>query len=55
MLKDLRRRGIGIAKKRAEVISEELEEKLWSEGVLGDDTPEKLINTLVFVLGFSLH
>ena len=34
--------------KRADCISEDIEEKLWEENVLGDDTPAKLVDTLVF-------
>lgn len=52
VLKDLRQRGIGITAKRAEVISKEVEEKMWQEGCLGD-TPQKLIDTLLF--GFGLN
>ena len=39
--------------KRAEIISEEVEEKIWREGCLGDDTPKKLLNTLVFGFGMN--
>lgn len=52
-LKELHQSGVGTSKKRAEVITEDLEEKMWKENVLGDDTPEKLLHTLVFV--FGLH
>ena len=51
VLKDLCQRGIGNVVKRAEVISVEVEEKMWSEGILGDDTPQKLLESLVF--GFA--
>ena len=39
--------GAGLNKKQAEVITGVEEEKLWNSGKLGDDTPGKLINTLV--------
>ena len=38
-------------KRQADVISHSAEEKMWSDGVLGDDEPEKLINTLLFLNG----
>ena len=34
-------------------ISEDTEEKLWEENVLGDDTPAKLVDTLVFCFGLN--
>ena len=53
VLKDLHKMGIGTTKKKAQVISNDLEEQLWNEGALGDDSPDKLLNTLVF--SFGLH
>ena len=53
VLKELHQQGIGIYKKQAEVISPEVEERLWNEGVLGDDTPKKLLDTLVFCFGLN--
>ena len=43
--------------KRAEVISIEDENLLWDKNLLGDSTPEQLINTMVFYIGlfFSLR
>lgn len=41
VLKDLHKRGIGNAKKQANVISEELEEKLWDQNLLGDDSQKR--------------
>ena len=52
-LKELRQKGIGTTVKRAEIISEEVEEKMWREGCLGDDTPKKLLDTLVFGFGMN--
>ena len=54
VLKELHQQGIGIYKKQAEVISLEVEEHLWNEGVLGDDTSKKLLDTLVFCFGLNL-
>ena len=36
------------------MIPHEPEEHLWNENILGDDTPEKLLNTLVYSLGLNL-
>ena len=38
---------IGTKRKKAEVISVEQEERLWSSGVLGDKSPQILLNTVV--------
>ena len=54
VLKDLHKMGIGTTVKQAQVISDELEERLWREGALGDDTPQKLLDTLVFLFGLHL-
>jgi len=46
---------IGMAvKNQADVISEQMENDLWTRGFLGDDNPHKLLDTLVFVLGLNL-
>ena len=42
---------IGVVPKRAEVITYEFEEKMWNTGVLGKDTPGKLRDTVLFLLG----
>ena len=41
-------------KKQAQVISMEAEDKLWMNGTFGDDTPEKLLRTLIYLLGLHL-
>ena len=53
-LKQLHQSGVGSFKRQAEVISSDLENKLWNDHLLGDDTPQKLLDTLVFVLGLNL-
>ena len=45
---------VGLVRKQAEVITPEYEEKLWVSGVLGEDTPDKLRETVLFVLGINL-
>ena len=54
VLKQLHKQGVGTVKKRAEGISHELEDHLWKSKVLGDDTPQKLLDTLVFCFGLNL-
>ena len=39
---------IGMTKKQAEVITYEHENLLWVRGVLGEDTPDKLRETVLF-------
>ena len=53
-LKELHQLGVGNSKTQAEVISSDLESKLWNDGLLGDDTPQKLLDTLVYLLGLNL-
>jgi hypothetical protein len=50
-MKELSSRGLGIERRRAEVISEEQEDIMWSKGILGTDSPQKLLDTLVYLLG----
>ena len=42
---------IGIKKKQAKFIPHKLENKLWEEGVLGEDCPDRLRDTVLFLLG----
>ena len=46
--------GLGVVKKQATIISFEYEECMWNSGVLGEDTPDKLRSTLLFLLGINL-
>lgn len=50
-MKELSARGMGIERKRADIITEAQEEEMWSKGFLGRDTPQKLLDTLLFQLG----
>ena len=45
--------GIGNLKKQAEVISYEYEEKLWTSNILGENSPDQLHNTVLFLLGIN--
>ena len=50
-MRDLTRRGIGLNKRKAQVITQSMEEELWDHGSLGSDDPQTLLNTLLFLLG----
>lgn len=52
-MKELSGRGLGMDRKRAEVISGEQEEYMWKHNILGTDTPQKLQDTLLFLLGLN--
>jgi len=52
-MKLLAQKGIGIQKRQAKVITEEQEEKLWQLKILGTDTPQQLLDTLIYVLGLN--
>lgn len=54
VLKELHQLGIGTIKKQASIITEDLEDRMWNEGILGSDTPEKLSRTLLYCLGLNL-
>ena len=45
---------VGVLKKQAAVISYETENYLWEHGFLGEDEPDKLRNTVLFLLGVNV-
>ena len=45
---------VGLVKKQAQMITIEHENYLWETGVLGEDTPDKLRSTVLFLLGINL-
>ena len=45
---------VGVVKKQAQVISYTTENYLWEQGYLGEDSPEKLRNTVLFLLGINV-
>ena len=50
-MKRLQAKGVGSKRKQAEPLSEQEEEILWEKGVLGDATPQTLLDTMVFMNG----
>ena len=53
VMKERTAANVGVSKKQANVITIEMENKLWNLGVLGEDTPEKLRNTVLFLIGMN--
>lgn len=53
-MKSLQKEGLGFNPKKADVVSTAAEEQLWVTGALGKDTPEKLLRSLVYLLGVNL-
>lgn len=53
-MKFLAREGNVKPKRRADIISRDMEDQLWSTGLLGSDSPKKLLETLIYLLGLHL-
>ena len=47
-MKRLQSNGLGSTRRKAEVITPEEEDKLWKKGLLGDSTPQTILDTMVF-------
>ena len=54
VMKERAKANIGVVKKQAGYISLEIEKSLWEKNVLGEDTPDKLRDTVLFLLGINL-
>ena len=50
-MKRLQSKGLGSKRKQAEPFIVEEENTLWEHGVLGDSTPESLLNTIIHMNG----
>ena len=50
-MKRLQQLGVGATKKQAEILTELEEEILWERGLLGDHSPQTLLDTIVFYMG----
>ena len=54
VMKERTAQNIGVVKKQANVVTTDIENRLWNENYLGEDTPEKLRNTVLFLLGMNV-
>ena len=50
-MKRLQRSGLGSKKKKAEPITPEEEEIMWKKGILGESTPQALVDTMLYMNG----
>ena len=53
VMRERTEQNIGVVKRQAGLITFEHENSLWLKGVLGEDTPDKLCNTVLFLLGIN--
>ena len=44
---------IGVKKRQAQVITYDFERKMWESGILGEDTPDCLRDTILFLVGIN--
>ena len=54
-MKKLQQEGVEAKKRQAEVLTEANEELMWNKGLLGDATPQSLLDTVIFYNGLFLH
>ena len=54
IMKERARDNVGMIRRQAEFISIDYENELWHSGVLGEDSPDKLKDTIMFLLGINL-
>ena len=54
VMKESATNNIGMVKKQAQFISLDIENDMWEKGVLGESTPDKLRETVLFLLGINL-
>ena len=54
VMQERTRMNLGIVKKQAMVISYDTEQELWEHGILGEDTPDRLRNTVLFLIGINV-
>ena len=50
-MKRLRSTGLGVKRRQAEPITVEEENQLWEKGLLGDSTPQVLLDTMLYLCG----
>ena len=54
VMKQRAEQNIGTVTRQAQLISYEHESKLWDDGILGEETPDQLRDTVLFLLGINL-
>lgn len=54
LYRELHRSGIGTTRKRAEVVSADEENQLWTSGVLSCDTPKRLLSAVFITMASTL-
>ena len=54
VMKERSEMGVGTVKKQAEYITYEYEEELWKRNILGEDSPDKLRDTVFFLIGINV-
>ena len=54
VMKEHAANNIGMVKRQAQVISYSFENKLWKDRILGEETPNQLRNTVLFLLGINV-
>ncbi|VDI26941.1 Hypothetical predicted protein [Mytilus galloprovincialis] len=52
-MKELSRKGMGLNTKKSDVISTDQETYMWSNNILGTDTPKKTYDTLLYCIGLN--
>ena len=53
-MKRLQQQGVDSVRRQAETLSEDEEDSLCAKGLLGDNNPQSLLDTIVFTLAFIL-
>ena len=48
----MRHKGTHVVK-HSTPISSKMEQQIWDKGVLGEDTPDKLVGTVLFLIGVN--
>ena len=55
VMKERTEANVGVVVRQADLITYDMEFKLWEKGVLGEDSPDKLRNTVLFLLGVNMY
>ena len=54
LMKERAKDNIGLTKRQAGLINENIENRLWNDGILGEENPDQLQSTVLFLLGLNL-